>query len=205
MSDPYETLGVQQDASPEELRRAYYAGAKRLHPDVGGDAKDFAELASAHALLADPARRAEYDATGRTDELPDIGQKAQSMLAQLFATLLQGRTDLENRTVDVLEILRKSLGEGINVGDLKIMKLDGRIHTLKDVESRLASTTEGSSVLGTVLAEQIKGIELQMTDVEQEQEVAELAITMLDGYVYAHEDFEVRSMVEQYGGWVNVT
>ncbi|HET9729656.1 MAG TPA: J domain-containing protein [Acidimicrobiia bacterium] len=40
-------LGVDDDAGPEELRRAFRARALVLHPDHGGDTPAFAELVNA--------------------------------------------------------------------------------------------------------------------------------------------------------------
>lgn len=67
--DLYADLGVGTDASTEQVRRAYRALARRLHPDLN-PAPDasvrFARVAAAYAVLADPARRATYD-QARTD------------------------------------------------------------------------------------------------------------------------------------------
>lgn len=57
---PYEILGVERGASAEQIRRAYRAKAKALHPDVNR-AKDaaelFARLQRAYELLSDPEAR----------------------------------------------------------------------------------------------------------------------------------------------------
>ena len=37
MNDPYETLGLRQGASEEEVKKAYKALAKKYHPDVTGN------------------------------------------------------------------------------------------------------------------------------------------------------------------------
>lgn len=62
--DLYADLGVGTDASTEQVRRAYRALARRLHPDLN-PAPDanvrFARVAAAYAVLADPARRTAYD------------------------------------------------------------------------------------------------------------------------------------------------
>lgn len=64
----YERLGVSPTATADELRAAYRALARRLHPDVGGgDAERMAAVNEAWAVLSDPRRRAGYDATLRTD------------------------------------------------------------------------------------------------------------------------------------------
>jgi hypothetical protein len=66
----YDVLGVAPGASPEEVRRAYLALARRHHPDVTGDAaaartgaeRRMQELNVAWATLRDPGKRKEYDA-----------------------------------------------------------------------------------------------------------------------------------------------
>jgi len=62
--DPYQVLGVSPDASDDEIRRAYHARARRLHPDVVGEAglDEMRELNQAWFVLKDAERRDSYDA-----------------------------------------------------------------------------------------------------------------------------------------------
>ena len=66
MKDPYDTLGVKRDASPEEIRKAYRLLAKKLHPDLNPGNKDseerFKEASLANELLSDPEKRKRFDA-----------------------------------------------------------------------------------------------------------------------------------------------
>jgi curved DNA-binding protein CbpA len=75
----YDTLGVSSDASASEVRAAYIARARALHPDrhAGRDASDVArseramqEVNIAWSVLGDPAARQAYDATLRPVETP---------------------------------------------------------------------------------------------------------------------------------------
>ncbi len=65
MPNPYETLGVTRDATADAIRRAYRKLAKTHHPDLnpGNAAAEarFKDIASAHALLSDPEKRARFD------------------------------------------------------------------------------------------------------------------------------------------------
>ncbi len=65
MDDPYQTLGVQRDASEEAIRKAYRKLAKRHHPDLNPGkpeaAEQFKAINAAHDLLSDPEKRARFD------------------------------------------------------------------------------------------------------------------------------------------------
>ena len=64
MQNPYQTLGVNHDATAEDIKRAYRRLASKHHPDRGGDTKAFQEIQTAYDTLSDPGRRASYDNPG---------------------------------------------------------------------------------------------------------------------------------------------
>ncbi len=49
--DPYKILGIDSNASIEEIRRAYRDKAKKYHPDRGGDAWAFQQVQQAYEML----------------------------------------------------------------------------------------------------------------------------------------------------------
>lgn len=58
----YLILGVQPDATPEQIKSAYRHKVKELHPDhYGEDCQPFLALQEAYDTLSDPIRRANYD------------------------------------------------------------------------------------------------------------------------------------------------
>ena len=62
--DLYETLEVERGASQEDIKKAYFKGARTKHPDKGGSAEEFKEIQRAYESLSDPQRRQMYDMTG---------------------------------------------------------------------------------------------------------------------------------------------
>jgi DnaJ-class molecular chaperone len=63
--DPYAILGVKRDATQDEIRSAYRALAKKLHPDLNPGDKQaeekFKQVAVAYDLLGDAEKRARFD------------------------------------------------------------------------------------------------------------------------------------------------
>jgi len=116
MATPYEILGVQPSASADDIKKAYRALGKKLHPDLNPGNKrveqQFKEVSAAYDLLSDPAKRARYDrgeidasgaerpdrpfyrryAEGREGaKYQDFGVDEDSFVDDLFANLFRQR------------------------------------------------------------------------------------------------------------------
>ena len=65
--DLYEILGVDRNASENDIKKAFRRRARDLHPDVNDSPnadEEFKELNEAYDVLSDPAKRAQYDRFG---------------------------------------------------------------------------------------------------------------------------------------------
>jgi curved DNA-binding protein len=62
--DHYSTLGVDRNATPEDIKQAFRKLAREHHPDRGGDENKFKQLNEAYTILSDPETKARYDFQG---------------------------------------------------------------------------------------------------------------------------------------------
>jgi curved DNA-binding protein len=66
--DYYQMLGVDRNASEDDIKRAYRKLALKYHPDHHPDDSEseerFKEIGEAYAVLGDPEKRKEYDYSG---------------------------------------------------------------------------------------------------------------------------------------------
>jgi molecular chaperone DnaJ len=60
--DHYKILGISENASQDEIKRAYKKLAKEHHPDLnGGDDSQFKKINEANNTLSDQQKRQQYD------------------------------------------------------------------------------------------------------------------------------------------------
>jgi DnaJ-class molecular chaperone len=181
MTTLYDTLGVASDASAEEIKAAYRTNAQQLHPDKGGSVEQFHAIQKAYEVLRDPERRANYDNNGSTEELQNIDQDANSMLASM---LLQ--------SVDRLDITYSNVvGEIANQFDMLIQQINAaialseeQIKKRQNVITRSQRKSDGENILAAMLNGNIRALEEQKTALNQQLNTVLRAQDILKDYVY---------------------
>ena len=66
--DYYEVLGIERNASADEIKRAFRSLARKYHPDKNPDDENseamFKEVQEAYAILSNPEEKTKYDRYG---------------------------------------------------------------------------------------------------------------------------------------------
>jgi curved DNA-binding protein len=100
----YETLGVSENASADEIKKAYRKLARKYHPDINKDESavdKFKEINAAYEVLSDKEKKQQYDQYGD-----------QMFGGQNFHDFARG----QGQGVDLDEILRQMFGGGGGAG-----------------------------------------------------------------------------------------
>ena len=112
MKSLYELLGVERDATTDEIRKAYRNLAKFAHPDVGGDKDEFAALAEACDVLCDPEQREKYDRIGKHGQrVPLLEDEALEVLLTITAQSIE--QSLQMATINLKEGALQAIDMGL--------------------------------------------------------------------------------------------
>jgi len=137
--DHYNTLGVQRNASPEEIKQAYRKLASVHHPDKGGDTAHFQKIQQAYETLSDPQKRREYDMPQRPQGFPGGFQQHHGMhgfpgftftaggginIDDIFGQMFGGHTHMQNTYKTTVWV---TLEQVLNGGEqtLHLQTIDG--------------------------------------------------------------------------------
>ena len=112
MNNYYDILGIREDSTSEEIKKAYRKLSKEHHPDMGGDPEKFKNLSEAYGILSDTQKRNNYD-NRRKNPFFGSGMDTDQMFEQFFARGGQGQnTNVENLNANV-EVTLEEINEGV--------------------------------------------------------------------------------------------
>lgn len=185
--NPYDELGVEPSATPDQINAAYRRRAKAEHPDAGGDPTRFAALGCAVAILRDPQRRAEYDRTGSTEEPQgnSVQQGAAQLLCQAFQAAIDGvkQAGADLATIDIIEQVRVVLRANQNsLEGNRRNSLDEKRGTERNLARLKRKGGDGPDILGAMLRDKLAAITNGLGQMDHMEAVIKAAMEMAAGY-----------------------
>ena len=138
MSTPYQTLGVQETASDQDIKKAYKKLALQHHPDKGGDAKKFQEISEAYESIKTADKRQQLKmqqqfGRGFQQRSQTFGFDIFEQFEEMFGGPFQQRRPRKNRNLSItvpikLEEafygIKKQISVALGSGKRQVVDLD---------------------------------------------------------------------------------
>ena len=149
----YETIGVHETATAEEIKKAYRERSKELHPDANdGDDKGFAKLAKAYKVLSDPEKRKKYDETG-IDTENNEAEQVNSIMAGLTLAFLEHAPSV--KTESLTDFVKKQVKEQLGNAKSAVTKLEKEIDRAENAKNRIVRKELGHNLILSVFENKI--------------------------------------------------
>lgn len=177
----YETLGLQPDASSDDIKKAYRRLAMQHHPDRGGDKAVFQQVQEAHAVLSDPDRRAQYDKDGTIDVKPSLRQQAEHFLPQVAEAVFNACPDPD--TFDLVAAMKEEMVQA------RLLLVPEKV-ALNNVEKKLKKALKrikrknGENLIAALLQERVDSIKRQADAKEHQFQLYGEVLDVLKDYSY---------------------
>jgi curved DNA-binding protein CbpA len=198
--DPYRELNLEKDATPAQIKTAYYELAKKHHPDKGGDAEIMSKVSKAYEILSDEQKKAHFDQTGFILGENNLQLMMTQILFQVMTEAIQmfdpDNEDILARTKEGMSVYRR--------------RAAGTLDKIKIYQKRLLKTekklkAKKSTILLNMLGGEIAGINHKVSRGEMEMKAMNEAIKLLDDYDFEHIERVVATRGYYRGGATNIT
>jgi DnaJ-class molecular chaperone len=206
--DHYQTIGVDRNASQEEIKKAYREKSKELHPDAnGGDDKGFAALGKAYEILSDPEKRKRYDETG-SDNANNDEDMANSLISKLTLTFVENVGNVGE--ISLTEFISTYLKDQKKRGEEEIKASEAILERTTNASNRIAKKGQGLNIILLTLQTKINFITSDIKNHKNNLLVFERALELIKEYEYTLEEKkeseENRFFSSPFGGnWNHIT
>ena len=181
----YDELGIPDNASTDDVKKAFRDRSKQTHPDRGGSAQEFDRVRKAALVLLNPQKRQHYDQTGDSgEEQPQAASRHLQMLEQMLHMLVLDEGD-DSR--NLLVLMRQRLKECRENTKTQMAKLRAASKKVKRLQKRLAKVKAGTDELGLIFKRQEAGIAAGLVAGENELKAIRQAELVLERYLFVEE------------------
>lgn len=204
MSNPYQILGINKDASKEQIKEAYKNLAKLHHPDKGGNEELFKLVISAYELLINEESRKYYDETGEVLK-NDFTQKFNKFIDSVIIPSIH--KILNVTSVDVLN----HIGNAVKQVKFELVTAKKNIeenkNKLGEVLTRLQKNNTSDELLTLSLERVLKQDEARLKSIEIDLSFLDKCLDIIKGYGYKIDKVQSISFVKDSGisDWIKTT
>ncbi len=209
--DPFQTLGVDKDATPEEIKKAYRKLSKKHHPDTNKGSKEshnvFVDISIAFKMLTDPDERKMYDERGYTSDLSDNELKALEGIYSMFSQYVDQQINsmgFGGMMDDPRKMIESKLKINLQQFENLIKQFEEQIVKLEKFKIKIKKETikaPKTNLLEKAIDAQIRAMDEQILPNQRNKIIAEIAIEYIQDYEFSFEDRQEakENIINQFG------
>lgn len=176
----YDSLGVDENSTSEEIKKAFKKKASKLHPDKGGDKEEFQAVQKAYQVLRNPDTRARYDETG-DDREPESRQSR--VVAQLIEGFLAIIEEADIARCDLVEEMRVKIKGTIAANRRLEKEYRGKAQRYEKARTRILLRKKNvPNIFDNALRARVERMEAQVRAVQSQIEDLESMTEILKDF-----------------------
>jgi len=209
--DPFEILGVDENASKEEIKKAYKKLSKKHHPDRNKGSEEshdiFVKISMSFKLLTDPDERKKFDEGAYHSNLNEIERVALDGVFSLFSQYVDRMTSgmLDREMLDdPRELIEQKVKNDIETFKMTISAIEKEVKKLKKFKEKLSKhikKTPKNNLLEKAINIKIRALDDQILPNRRNISVGEKALEFISDYEFDFsENDEIKnSIMESFG------
>jgi len=198
MNNPYNTLNVKENATEEEIKKAYRKKATEQHPDIGGDEEEFKKSAEAYAIIGNPKKRKQFDETGSTDTEDPLAN-IHAEVSEMFFNVIE-RNKGKIQYVNIIKEMIDIVTNAISLAKDELINRDSSISNTEKLLSRITRDDDSENFFDNIIKGRIKHMEYEKLQISNQIEKFNTMIDLIEVYHCSQEQKpERRQQVRSYG------
>ena len=183
-ADLYAVLGVDNNATSEQIKKAYKKLANKFHPDKErGDEEMFKRINQAYETLIDPLKRQSYDITGIYEGTDAIHVKSARESIELAVFNIISKNEAHIQYVDIVQTIKQNIHNDKMASNQNEEKINKAITRLNKNKERAT----GNLVI-SAFDKQIKVAEDSLTQNENNLKVLDIAEKLISSCKYKFDE-----------------
>jgi curved DNA-binding protein CbpA len=185
----YDELELYHTCSEEDIKRQYRSLAQQHHPDKGGDEERFKRIKLAYEVLSNPARRREYDETGKYH----IDNSIRSQAMERLNNMISHFTGAINPECDDLIVhMKNDVRNALTATENNIQSCNHGIRKLNIALGKIKLKHEGENILKGFTVAKLKQRENELVDLKRNIQIFVLMLDILDEYHFSDNEWMIQ-------------
>lgn len=180
--NPYEVLGLNSDATLDEIKKRYRQLAQELHPDRGGDGDKFSQVNLAYDILNDPIMKRSFDASGTFFFDQTIYTEAKEQLGHVLWRQVE-QCDPDHG--DLILYMKNDARAVLKSVESEIEKTKTYHKKLSKIVYKLKLKKNHENILATLVNIKINALENDLKMFERRIKVCNIMLIVLDNYHFS--------------------